>query len=54
MFGVMRLTLDDDEESMRGDDDFFSVASTMPFVAIFMSAHISLEALTENSYTLNP
>lgn len=34
MFGVMRLTLDDDEESMRGDDDFFSVASTMPFVAL--------------------
>lgn len=33
MFGVIRLTFDDDAESMRGDDDFFSVARTMPFVA---------------------
>lgn len=33
MFGVMRLIFDEDCESMSGDDDFFSVASTMPFVA---------------------
>jgi hypothetical protein len=33
MFGVTRLTFDDDAESMRGDDDFFSVARTIPFVA---------------------
>jgi hypothetical protein len=33
MLGVIRLTLDDDCESMRGDDDFFSVARTMPLVA---------------------
>jgi len=31
---VMRETLEDDEASMRGDEDFFSVASTMPFVAV--------------------
>lgn len=29
----MRLILDDDCESMSGDDDFFSVARTMPLVA---------------------
>jgi len=34
MFGVTRLTFDDDAESMRGEDDFFSVARTMPFVAL--------------------
>jgi hypothetical protein len=33
MFGVTRLTFDDDAESRRGDDDFFSVARTIPFVA---------------------
>jgi hypothetical protein len=33
MLGVMRLTLDDDCESISGDDDFFSVARTMPLVA---------------------
>jgi hypothetical protein len=33
MLGVMRLILDDDCESMSGDDDFFSVARTMPLVA---------------------
>jgi hypothetical protein len=33
MFGVTRLTFDDDAESMRGEEDFFSVARTMPFVA---------------------
>lgn len=33
MSGVMRLILDRDEGSARGDDDFFSVARTMPLVA---------------------
>jgi len=34
MFGVMRLTFERDGGSMRGEEDFFSVARTMPFVAI--------------------
>lgn len=33
MFGVMRLTFERDGGSMRGEEDFFSVARTMPFVA---------------------
>jgi len=33
ILGVIKLTLDEDDESMRGDDDFFSVARTIPFVA---------------------
>jgi hypothetical protein len=33
MFGVMRLILEDDEGSIRGDEDFFSVARTIPLVA---------------------
>lgn len=33
MLGVMRDTLDNDGGSIRGDEDFFSVASIMPFVA---------------------
>lgn len=33
MFGVIRLTFDDDAESIRGEEDFFSVARTMPLVA---------------------
>jgi hypothetical protein len=37
MFGVIRLTFDEDEESMSGDDDFFSVARTMPLVAEHLS-----------------
>ena len=34
MLGVMRLIFDDDCESISGDDDFFSVARTMPLVAV--------------------
>lgn len=34
MLGVMRETLEREGGSMSGDDDFFSVAKTMPFVAI--------------------
>lgn len=33
MLGVMRLIFDDDCESMSGEEDFFSVARTMPLVA---------------------
>jgi hypothetical protein len=33
MLGVIRLIFSDDVESMSGDDDFFSVARTMPLVA---------------------
>jgi hypothetical protein len=33
MFGVMRETLESEGGSMRGEEDFFSVARTMPFVA---------------------
>jgi len=34
MLGVMRLTFDEDCESISGDDDFFSVARTIPLVAL--------------------
>jgi len=34
MFGVTSETFEDDEASMRGVDDFFSVARTTPFVAV--------------------
>jgi len=34
MLGVMRETFEDDEASMRGVEDFFSVARTMPFAAL--------------------
>jgi hypothetical protein len=33
ILGVMRLILEEDVESMSGDEDFFSVARTMPLVA---------------------
>jgi hypothetical protein len=33
IFGVIRLTFERDGGSIRGDEDFFSVARTMPFVA---------------------
>lgn len=33
MFGVTRLILDSEEGSARGEEDFFSVARTMPLVA---------------------
>jgi hypothetical protein len=37
MFGVMRLILEDEEASINGDEDFFSVARTIPFVAMVNS-----------------
>ena len=33
MSGVIKETFESDGGSMRGDEDFFSVASTIPFVA---------------------
>lgn len=33
MFGVTRLILDSELGSASGDEDFFSVARTMPLVA---------------------
>jgi len=33
MLGVMRATLLEECGSIRGEEDFFSVASTMPLVA---------------------
>lgn len=33
MFGVMRETFESEGGSMRGEEDFFSVARTTPFVA---------------------
>lgn len=45
MLGVTRLILDKDEGSARGDEDFFSVARTMPFVAeCVVLAHRKLAA----------
>jgi hypothetical protein len=34
MFGVMRETFEDEDASMRGVEDFFSVARTMPLAAL--------------------
>jgi hypothetical protein len=34
MLGVTRLILDRDVGSVSGEDDFFSVAKTMPLVAV--------------------
>jgi hypothetical protein len=38
MFGVMRETFESDGGSMSGDEDFFSVARTIPFVAVYVSS----------------
>lgn len=40
MLGVMSETLDEEEASMRGVEDFFSVARTMPFVAVVVDGLI--------------
>ena len=48
MLGVMRLILDDDCESMSGDDDFFSVASTMPLVAAVFDQHVYVNMAVED------
>ena len=36
ILGVIKETLESDGGSMRGDDDFFSVARTIPLVAIMV------------------
>ena len=40
MLGVMREILERELASMRGEEDFFSVARMMPFVAVYV---VSLE-----------
>ena len=40
MLGVTRETLEEELASMRGEDDFFSVASTMPLLA-FMPREVT-------------
>lgn len=52
MLGVIRETLEEDDESMSGDDDFFSVASTMPLVAGKRLALISPG--DAHAYTFDP
>ena len=37
IFGVIKLTFESEGGSMRGEDDFFSVARTMPLVAMRVS-----------------
>jgi hypothetical protein len=37
MLGVTRETLEEEAASMRGDEDFFSVARTMPLLALMPS-----------------
>ena len=37
MLGVIKETLESEGGSIRGDEDFFSVARTMPFVAAELS-----------------
>ena len=37
IFGVIKETFESEGGSMRGDEDFFSVARTMPFVALIPS-----------------
>ena len=51
MFGVMRLTFDDEDESMSGDEDLFSVARTIPLVASQLLA--IAEKLDEFIHTLD-
>lgn len=51
MFGVIRLIFDEDVESMSGDDDFFSVARTIPLVAKLILAIVSI--VLAKQHTLN-
>jgi hypothetical protein len=37
IFGVIKETFESEGGSMRWDEDFFSVARTMPFVALIPS-----------------
>lgn len=37
MLGVIKETLESEGGSIRGDEDFFSVARTMPLVAVELS-----------------
>lgn len=53
MFGVIRLTFEREGGSMRGDEDFFSVARTMPFVAFERSEVNSAASKAKYMLTLN-
>ena len=46
----MRLTLDDDCESISGDDDFFSVARTIPLVAKYVSYVFAVTHAISNTF----
>ena len=48
MLGVMRETFDREGGSMRGDEDFFSVARTIPFVAVASVSFDEFEQILEN------
>ena len=48
MSGVIRDTFDKDGGSIRGDDDFFSVARTTPFVA--KKGEMSLQSHLTKAY----
>jgi len=50
MFGVMRETFESDGGSMSGDEDFFSVARTMPFVAVQVSSSKAAGSLVSLQY----
>ena len=45
--GVIKDTLDSDGGSISGDEDFFSVANTMPFVAIPFVSKVTILALSK-------
>lgn len=48
MFGVMRETFESEGGSIRGEDDFFSVARTTPFVALRIDqSHVYVDILLE-------
>lgn len=51
MFGVIKETFESDGGSIKGDDDFFSVAKTMPLVAIVVISSTDESALTESEIT---
>jgi len=53
MFGVMREIFEDEEASMRGVEDFFSVARTIPFVAMKKFSIRGSPSPVRHLYTLN-
>lgn len=43
MLGVIREIFESEGASIRGDEDFFSVASTIPFVAVILCEQTAAE-----------